>query len=94
MEYEYIWDEKKRQSNMRKHRFDFKRAREVFNDPNGLVIYDGSHASEERFLFVGVLDTVLVTVVVFTETDYIAVRRIISFRKASKEEREQYHGRR
>ena len=91
--YEYVWDEKKRQDNIKKHHLDFARADEVFQDPYGIIVFDGN-TEEERYLFIGVLDEVIVTVVVYTEQEETKVRRIISFRKATKEEREAYYGRR
>ena len=91
MKYEYVWDEQKRQDNIRKHNLDFVRAAEVFNDPNGLLYYQ-EHEDEDRYLFIGLLDNIVVTLIVFTEKDFVAVRRIISFRKATKEERRLYYG--
>ena len=91
MKYEYVWDEQKRQDNIRKHNLDFIRAEEVFDDPNGLLFYE-EHDKGDRYLFIGLLDDVIVTLVVFNEEDFIPVRRIISFRKATKEERRLYYG--
>ena len=93
MQYTYIWDENKRRENFRKHGFDFARAKEVFYDPNGFVIFDDCY-DEYRYQFIGVIDGAIVTVVIYTEDDYNGVRRVISFRGATKTERKTYYGRR
>jgi uncharacterized DUF497 family protein len=85
----YEWDEEKRSSNVRKHGLDFEDVAEVFDDPYGIEIIDDNDYDEERLIFVGLLNGVIVTAVVFVDRDE-NVKRIISFRKASAEERRLY----
>ena len=83
----YIWDEAKRQQNLRKHKLDFADAHRVFE---GLIFtfederYD---YSEPRFITIGQLE---ITVVLIIHTDRNGDVRIISMRKASKYEQKLY----
>lgn len=83
-----IWDEAKRQSNLLKHGLDFADAGEVlesrfrFDVP---VIRSG----EPRILSMSyALGFLAVLAVVYTERD--GATRVISFRRASQQEREAY----
>jgi uncharacterized DUF497 family protein len=84
----YEWDEDKRQSNINKHGFDFEDAAEVFEDPYGIEVIDDNNYGEERIIFIGVLRGIIVTTVTFVDREN--VRRIISFRKATKNEKRFY----
>ncbi|HZF09244.1 MAG TPA: BrnT family toxin [Thermoanaerobaculia bacterium] len=79
----YAWDEAKRVANLRKHGLDFADAPEVFAGPTCTVEDDRLAYREKRFLSVGVLRGLPVSIV-HTETDHEI--RIISFRKATKRE--------
>jgi uncharacterized DUF497 family protein len=87
---EFEWDSEKAENNYRKHRISFETAMEVFADPwaverpDELSSYDG----EERFLIVGRTNAHLLLTVVFTEREESI--RIISARKATKAERDDY----
>ena len=83
-----VWDEAKRQSNLQKHRLDFSDA--VLESRFRLdVVQHGE--SEMRLLSISyVLDFLAVLSVVHTERDGSA--RVISFRRASRLEREAYDG--
>jgi uncharacterized DUF497 family protein len=81
----YEWDEGKRQSNINKHGLDFEDAAEVFDDPYGVEVIDDRDYGEERIIFIGVLRGIIVTAVTFVDRE--DVRRIISFRKATKDEK-------
>jgi uncharacterized DUF497 family protein len=70
-------------SNIKKHGLDFGDAIEVFDGPFGIEIIDDCDYGEERIIFIGLLRGILVTTISFADRD---VRRIISFRKATKEE--------
>jgi uncharacterized DUF497 family protein len=80
----YEWDEEKRLSNIDKHGLDFKDAIEVFDDPYGIEIIDDNDYGEERLIFIGLLRGIIVTAISYT--DRKDIRRIISFRKATKRE--------
>ena len=86
----FKWDEVKAESNRRKHGVGFEQAVSAFydpcafDDPCALVRYDAAHSQEEdRFHLLGMVGTTLVLLVVFTEQDVI---RIISARKATRQE--------
>ena len=60
----------------------------AFEDPHALVRYDAAHSGEEdRFHLLGMVGTMLVLLVVFTEQDAI---RIISARRATRQEVRHY----
>lgn len=86
---EYEWDERKAESNRRKHGVDFADAVSVFGDELALTIPD--HDGEEpRFLTMGSDLMGRVLVVAYTwRGDRI---RLISARKATVHERRQYEG--
>jgi uncharacterized DUF497 family protein len=83
-----IWDEAKRQSNLRKHGLDFANAGEVLESRYRLDVQE-RRAHELRVLSIAyALGHLAVLTVVHTERDGAA--RVISFRRASREEREAY----
>ncbi len=86
----YIWDESKRRSNLAKHGLDFRDVVFVFDDPNSVIYIDTRFDyDEERLILIGALRNIIVTVIVYTEDDEL--RRIISFRKAAKQEIRRYY---
>jgi uncharacterized protein len=84
----YLWDEKKRRSNLKKHGLDFKDAYLVYENPEKCT-YDASRGDEYRLMDVAlaVIKGRLLTLVYRECGDVI---RVISFRHASREERKQY----
>jgi uncharacterized DUF497 family protein len=84
-----IWDEAKRKANRQKHGLDFAQAHEVLDSRFRLDI-EVQRGHEQRVLSMSyVLGMMAVLVVVHTPRG--ESRRIISFRRASREEREVYH---
>lgn len=84
----FEWDSGKAERNQRKHGISFERATEAFGDPFARMDYDIGHsAHEDRFSLLGMVDGTLLVMVIFTEHDVI---RIISARKATRQERERY----
>ncbi len=84
----FEWDEKKNAANRRKHGVYFEEARTAFLDENARVIPDPEHSSdEERFVLISV--RVLVVCHCYRQSDEVI--RIISARKADRDETEQYH---
>ena len=81
------WDEKKRRANLRKHRFDFVDAEEVFGGVTYTYEDDRLAYREQRFVTLGLLRQVVVSIVHTEEADHI---HVISMRKATKREREIY----
>lgn len=94
MRYDFEWDSAKARLNLRKHKVSFERAAEVFLDPFMLSIFDQHHsADEDRWITIGTgRDGVpLVLVHTFKETSpRTCTIRIISARKATRRETEQY----
>jgi uncharacterized protein len=83
------WDEAKRLANIRKHGFDFADASEMFSRPM-LVSPDTRHDyAETRWLGLGWIKGCLAKIV-FVEKDADVVVRIISLRKATSREREEF----
>lgn len=75
--------EAKRQLNLEQHGFDFVDAPKVFDGPTFTYQDDRFDYSEQRFVTLGVLAGLVVSIV-HTETPRLI--RIISFRKATKHE--------
>jgi uncharacterized protein len=84
----FVWDEAKRKSNLEKHWLDFKDAHLVYDNP-GKCTYDSSHLGEHRLmdLAVAVVRGRLLALIYTVRGSDV---RVISFRPASREEREQY----
>jgi len=90
---EFEWDERKNQENLRKHGIAFQEAETVFSDEHALLIDDSEHSEvEDRFVLLG-LSADLHTLVVCHCYRRNSVIRIISARKATRREREQYNRR-
>ena len=83
----FEWDDRKAAANLPKHKISFRQARLAFDDPRAIVRPDFDEADEERFLLTGLLGVRMVTVV-FTERG--PRKRIISARKATKNEQSDY----
>jgi len=83
------WDDEKARQNARKHHVPFEEAATVFSDPLSLTIDDPLHSSQEnRFITVGRSNRGTLLVVAHTERgDTI---RIISARRATRSERNNY----
>lgn len=94
-ELRFEWDERKAASNRRKHGVSFEEARSVFLDEDALVIPDAAHSQdEERFIILGLSGSLRMLVVCHCYRQAVDVIRIISARKADKDERAQYDQRR
>ena len=83
---EFEWDEAKRLSNIEKHKIDFLEIKALF-DGRPLRAFDSLRGGETRTLSIGVLDGVAYAVVTTLRADRI---RIISARRASSDERDEY----
>ena len=94
MRYDFEWDQKKARSNLRKHKVSFERAATIFRDPNLLSIPDDEHSEfEERWITMGLDETgnLLVLSHRFESLSPEVSRiRIISARKGTRKETEQY----
>jgi hypothetical protein len=83
----FTWDEKKRQSNLKKHGLDFKEGHRVFAGATFSIADTRIDYGEDRFATVGLLG---VDVVVVVHTEHEDEIRIISMRKGTKDEQKIY----
>ena len=87
----FEWDPKKAALNLRKHNVDFEDAQSVFSDENALLIDDPDHSEEEdRFVLLGLSQSLRLLVVVHCYRSEGKVIRIISARKADAQEQSSY----
>jgi uncharacterized DUF497 family protein len=91
----FEWDPRKAAQNARKHGVSFAEARTVFEDAEALLLPDPDHsADEDRFILLGLSGALRVLVVIHCERGDGEVIRIISARKADRQERAVYTERR
>jgi len=79
----FSWDEEKRESNLKDHGLDFVDAEKVFEGPTFTYEDDRFEYGEQRFVTLGFLSGVAVSIVHTETEDEI---HIISFRKATTNE--------
>lgn len=90
-----MWDERKDQANVRKHRVSFEQAQTAFYDENAVQFFDPDHSEDEdRFLLLGMSFKLRVLVVCHCYRRSETIVRIISARKANKTEELDYWRRR
>ena len=96
-ELRFEWDQRKSAANKRKHGVSFEEAATVFSDENALLIADPVHSDEEdRFVLLGLSASLRTLVVCHCYRKRGDVIRVISARKATRDERglyEQRYGR-
>jgi len=85
---EIEWDNNKAASNLIKHKINFEDAKNIFLDPNRLEREDKRDYNETRIQVIGIVNQV-VLFVVYTKRN--GRYRIISARRANKNERRQYY---
>lgn len=89
MNMQFQWDAQKADRNERKHRVTFAEAATVFRDPLAFVFDDQDHSEEEcREIIIGHSTRHRLLVISFTERGDVI--RIISARRADREECEDY----
>ncbi|MBK8095772.1 MAG: BrnT family toxin [Planctomycetes bacterium] len=87
----FAWDPGKASANVRKHGVSFEEAETVFADDNALLIDDPDHSlDEERAVLLGVSVRLRIIVVCHTLRDKGRTIRLISARRATRSERDQY----
>jgi len=93
-QYQFEWDPAKAQRNLKKHGISFERGATVFLDPEALSEFDEEHSQkEDRWITLGLDWTGTLLVVCHTyreEMEASARIRLISARKATKNEAKQY----
>ncbi|MEI6218011.1 MAG: BrnT family toxin [bacterium] len=87
----FEWDDKKSKSNKKKHKVSFEEAQTVFLDENAIRYYDPDHSQDEdRFIMLGMSLSLRVLVVCHCYRESDKVIRIITARKADKQETQNY----
>ena len=84
----FEWDEKKNQTNVQIHGFDFTDAHKIFNLPMLTKLDARKDYGEDRWVGIGLLE-LRVVVIVYTEPSPDTIR-VISLRKALSYERKRY----
>ncbi len=87
----FEWDKRKDQSNAKKHGVSFEEAQIVFYDEYAIQFFDPEHSeSEDRFILLGTSfkSNTLIVCHCFREEETTV--RIISARKADKDEQQVY----
>ncbi len=91
----FEWDSSKAASNAKKHKVTFEVAKTVFYDDFAVQFFDEEHAiDEERFLLLGMSSDARLLLVCHCERAQGDVIRIISARKATESEAQNYRGER
>lgn len=87
----FEWDDAKNRQNIRKHGVSFEEARTVFYDEHGVEFFDDEHSRhEDRFLLLGLSHKMRILILCHCLRDAGSVIRIISARKATKNETRLY----
>jgi uncharacterized protein len=87
----FDWDDQKARGNERKHGISFEEAQTVFYDENARLRYDSDHSlDEERYILLGISSSLRLLVVCHAYREENGIIRIISARKAIKQEIKQY----
>ena len=91
----FEWDQSKEQINVIKHGVSFEEARTAFYDEDAVLFYDPDHSeAEDRFILLGLSFRPRVLVVCHCLRESETVIRLISARKADKDEELEYWRRR
>jgi uncharacterized protein len=89
----FEWDAVKAETNQKKHGVSFDEAQNVFYDEFAIQFFDENHSeSEQRFLLLGFSKLSRLLIVCHCERAQGQVIRIISARKATKNESKFYQG--
>jgi hypothetical protein len=87
----FEWDNEKNRINQEKHKVSFEEAKSVFYDENAIQFWDEDHSdTEDRFLLLGRSYRMRILLIVHCYREQESVIRIISARKATKNESKFY----
>ncbi|OLP18284.1 hypothetical protein BST81_11505 [Leptolyngbya sp. 'hensonii'] len=90
-EINFDWNEQKAWGNEQKHGVSFEEAQTVFYDEHARLSYDPDHSQDEdRYILLGMSSNLRLLVVCHVYQQSDACIRIISARKATKREQQQY----
>ncbi len=88
---QFEWDSRKKKTNIKKHGVSFDEARTVFYDENAIQFFDPDHSEDEdRFILLGMSFKLRILVVCHCFRKSETVVRIISARKADRNEENEY----
>jgi uncharacterized DUF497 family protein len=88
---DFSWDEGKNRENLRKHGIGFEEASTAFSDENARLKHDPDHSQDEdRFILLGFSAKLRLIVVSHVYRQDGQQIRIVSARKATRNERKQY----
>ena len=86
----FVWDSSKASLNKRKHGISFEEAQTVFYDENAIEYFDPDHSEDEdRFIMLGFSFKLRILVVCYCVRKGNTIR-IISARKATRHEADNY----
>jgi len=87
----FSWDDRKARDNLRKHGVSFDEATTAFSDERARLKHDPDHShDEDRFILLGFSAKLRMLVVAHVYRQSETEIRIISARKATRNERKQY----
>jgi uncharacterized DUF497 family protein len=87
----FEWGDEKATANVRKHGISFEEAKSVFRDERAKLINDPDHSEDEdRFVLLGLSETLRLLVVCHCSRGENHIIRIISARKATTKESKSY----
>ena len=86
---EFEWDEEKNQANQRKQGISFEESTEIFRYPMYEIVNTRFEYGEDRFIGIGRNSQMLILTVIYTQRE--ARIRIISARRANKQEKRLYY---
>jgi uncharacterized DUF497 family protein len=90
-ELRFAWDEAKNRQNIKKHGVSFEEAQSAFLDDNAIRFFDPDHSEDEdRFIMLGISFKLRILVVCHCCQEHDRVVRIISARKATRQEANHY----
>ena len=83
----FDWNPDKNKSNIRKHGVDFEEAETVFQDEMALELFDDEHSGgEDRYIIIGISSKTRELMVCHCYRNNSDIVRIISARRATKNE--------
>jgi len=89
----FSWDNRKNETNQKKHDISFDEAQTVFFDENAVEFFDPDHSkNEDRFIMLGLSYRLRILIVCHCLRKDDSEIRIISARKATKKEQKVYLG--
>jgi len=89
----FKWDDQKNKTNIVKHKVSFNEAKSVFYDEKALLFFDEDHSgNEERYIILGISNSLRMLIVCHCYIENKRIIRIISARKATRNESKYYMG--